>query len=145
MMGGVPRLNFQRYDALRPSSAARVGATPAAPAVRDLGSLRGTRGTVRVVNRTFEWGVAIATFMSVLSVVPRHCTRLTCCLHPNLRKIKCGADHCKANPPPPPPCGAQQPLPMLQDRGCGGSLQALTNYGGLCRSRLQCPLQATPA
>ena len=37
------------------------------------------------VNRIFQWEVAIATFLSVLGVVPRHCARLTCFLHPKLR------------------------------------------------------------
>jgi hypothetical protein len=41
---------------------------------------------VPFVDRTFEWGVAIATFSSVLRVVPRHCARLTYFLHPKLRK-----------------------------------------------------------
>ena len=29
------------------------------------------------VNGTFEWGVVIASFLSVLRSVPRHCARLT--------------------------------------------------------------------
>ena len=37
------------------------------------------------VNRTFEWGAVIAPFLSVLSIVPRHCARLTYFLHPKLR------------------------------------------------------------
>ena len=41
---------------------------------------------VSFVNRTFEWGVVIATFLSVLSIVPRHCARLTDFLPPKLRK-----------------------------------------------------------
>ena len=39
------------------------------------------------MNRTFEWGAVIATFLSVLSVVPCHCARLTCFLDPKLGKI----------------------------------------------------------
>ena len=39
-------------------------------------------GIVPFVNRTFEWGVVIATFLSVLSVVPRHCARLAYFFHP---------------------------------------------------------------
>ena len=38
------------------------------------------------MNRTFEWGVDIATFLSVLSIVPRHCARLTYFFRPKLRK-----------------------------------------------------------
>ena len=37
------------------------------------------------MNRTFEWGVAIATFC--FEYVPRHCARLTDFLHPKLRTI----------------------------------------------------------
>ena len=39
------------------------------------------------MNGTFEWGVVIATYLSVLSIMPRHCARLTFFLHPKLRKI----------------------------------------------------------
>ena len=42
---------------------------------------------VPLVNRRFEWGVAIATFLSVLSIVPRHCALLTNFPHPKLRKL----------------------------------------------------------
>ena len=35
----------------------------------------------------FEWGAVLATFLSVLSIVPRHCACLTCFIHPKLRKI----------------------------------------------------------
>ena len=42
---------------------------------------------VPFVDRTFEWGVVIATFLSVLSVVPCHCACLTYFLHPKLREI----------------------------------------------------------
>ena len=38
------------------------------------------------MKRTFERGVGIAAFLSVLSIVARHCACLTCCLHPRLRK-----------------------------------------------------------
>ena len=69
----------------------RGDADPAAPAVHpaacNLGNYRGTREIVPFVNRTFEWGVAIATFWSVLSIVPRHCAHLTYFLHPKLRKV----------------------------------------------------------
>ena len=40
------------------------------------------------VNHTFDLGVAIATFLSVLSIVPHHCACFTYFLHPKLRKIK---------------------------------------------------------
>ena len=40
-----------------------------------------------LVNRTFEWGVVIATSLSVLSVVPRRCARLTSFFHSKLRNI----------------------------------------------------------
>ena len=36
---------------------------------------------------SFEWGVVTAPFLCVLSVVPRHCARLTHFLHPNLRNM----------------------------------------------------------
>ena len=39
------------------------------------------------MNRLFEWGVVVATLLSVLSVVPRPCARLTYFFHPKLRKI----------------------------------------------------------
>ena len=51
-----------------------------------MGDYHGTRGIAPFVNRTFERGVAIATVLSVWSIVPRHCAHLTCCLHPKLRK-----------------------------------------------------------
>ena len=38
------------------------------------------------MTRTFEWGVGITTFSSVLNVVPCHCARLPYFLHPKLRK-----------------------------------------------------------
>ena len=50
---------------------ANGNATPAAPAARNLGSDDGTGDSVAFVNRAFEWGVAV--FLSVLSIVPRHC------------------------------------------------------------------------
>ena len=58
------------------------GANPAAPAARYLRNYRETEEIVPFVNRTFEWGVVIATFLSVL---PRRCARLTYFLHPQLR------------------------------------------------------------
>ena len=59
---------------------------PAEPAAHTLGNYHGIREIVPFVNRTFEWGVVIATFLSVLSMgVPRHCARLTYFLHPKLR------------------------------------------------------------
>ena len=39
------------------------------------------------VNGTLEWGVGIATFLSALSIVPRHCACLTHFLHPKLTTI----------------------------------------------------------
>ena len=36
---------------------------------------------------TFEWGGVIATLLSILSIVPRHCARLIHFLHPKLREI----------------------------------------------------------
>ena len=56
-----------------------------APRGVQLGECRGTGGIVPFVNRTFEWGVVIATFLSVLSTVPRRCARLTDFLHPKVR------------------------------------------------------------
>ena len=63
-------------------------AAPAArPAARNFGNYHGTWELVPFVNRTFERGAVIATFLSVLSTVRRHCARLTYSLHPKLRKI----------------------------------------------------------
>ena len=63
-------------------------ADPAArPAACNLDNYHGTGECVPFVIRTFEWGVAIATFLSVLSIVPRHCARLTDFLLSQLRKI----------------------------------------------------------
>ena len=39
------------------------------------------------MSRTFEWGVVIAAFLSVSSLVPRRYARLAYFLHPKLRKI----------------------------------------------------------
>ena len=39
------------------------------------------------MTRTLERGVAITTFLSVLSVVPRHRAHLIYSLHPELREI----------------------------------------------------------
>ena len=57
------------------------------PAARDLGNYCGTGEIVPFVNRTFEWAVVIATFLSVLSIVPHYCARLTYFFHPKLREI----------------------------------------------------------
>ena len=57
------------------------------PAAHNFGTYHGTWGIAPFVNRTLEWGAVIATFLSVLSVVPRPCARLTCFLHPKLRKF----------------------------------------------------------
>ena len=42
---------------------------------------------VPFVNGTLEWGAVIATVLSGLSIVPRHCARLTSFLHPKLREM----------------------------------------------------------
>ena len=39
------------------------------------------------MNHTFEWGVVIATFLCILTIVPCHCARLTYSLNPKLRGI----------------------------------------------------------
>ena len=62
-------------------------ASPAAPAARDSGNCRGTEELVPVVNRICEWGAVIATFLSVLSIGPRHCARLADFLHPKLKEV----------------------------------------------------------
>ena len=54
------------------------------------------------MNRTFEWGVGIATLLSVLSIVPRHCAHWTHFLHPKSREINAAA-HC---PDPVVPAGS---------------------------------------
>ena len=53
----------------------------------NFGNYRVTGELLPFVNCTFEWGVVIATVLSVLSIVPRHCARLTYFLHPKWRKI----------------------------------------------------------
>ena len=68
----------------QPGAAVEFAGGGANPAARHLGNYRGTGGNVPVVNRTFEWGAVIATF---LAVVPRHCARLTNFLHPKSRSI----------------------------------------------------------
>ena len=72
------RARDTRHRAHGVGHGARAGgnANPAAPAARNLGNSSRNRGNVPFVNRTFEWGVSIATCLSVLSVVPRHCSRL---------------------------------------------------------------------
>ena len=62
-------------------------AHPAAPAARNLGNYHRVGEIVPFVNRACEWGVAIATFLSVLSTVLCHCARLTYFLHPKVRKM----------------------------------------------------------
>ena len=66
-------------------------ANPAAlavrPAARNLGIYHGIGGILPCVNCIIEWGVVIALFLSVLSIVPCYCARLTNFLHPKLRKI----------------------------------------------------------
>ena len=59
------------------------GANPA----HNLGDYHGTGKIVPFVNYGFEWEVVVSTFLSVLSIVPCHCARLTYFLHPKLRKI----------------------------------------------------------
>ena len=63
---------------------APIGLSPltlgnASPAAHNLGNYRGKGESVPFVNSTFEWGVVFATILllSVLSVVPHHCVRLT--------------------------------------------------------------------
>ena len=48
---------------------------------------RGTGENIPFLNCTFEWGVVITTFLSILSILPRHCARLTDFLRPKLRKM----------------------------------------------------------
>ena len=57
------------------------------PAARNLGIYRGKGEIAPFVNRTFEGGVVIAAFLSILTTVPRHCAHLTYFLHTKLRKI----------------------------------------------------------
>ena len=57
------------------------------PVARSLGTYHGTGEIVPFVIRTFEWEVVVAICLSVLSIVPRLCARLTYFLHPKLRQI----------------------------------------------------------
>ena len=61
-------------------------AAPAAPAAQNLGKYPGTGEIIPFLTRAFEWGVVIAKILSVVSIVPCHCARLTYFLHPKLRK-----------------------------------------------------------
>ena len=54
-----------------------------APVARNLGNYRGTGEIAPIVNRTFEWGVAIATFLSVLSFVARNTRSRSPGFHPS--------------------------------------------------------------
>ena len=73
-------------DPVAPGNA-NSAAHAARPAARNSGNYHGIGEFVPSVNRTLEWGVVIATFLSVLSIVPRHCARLNDFLHPESRKI----------------------------------------------------------
>ena len=70
---------------------------------------------VPFVNRTFEWGAVIATSVSLLSVVPRHCAHLTYFLHPpkKTEETECGANCRYPIPPAWEECAnwSFQPLP----------------------------------
>ena len=85
----------------------------ATPTARNLSNCRGTGGNVPFVKHIFEWGVIIATFLSVLSNVPSHCARLTYFLHPKMREI-----HAVLITPQPIAlplqcaCGAQEAFPL---------------------------------
>ena len=58
------------------------------------------------MNRTFEWGVVTATFLSVLSIVPHHCIMFTS--FTQIEESECGANYPKAKYPyPSGACGAQ--------------------------------------
>ena len=94
----------QTSDAASPFGRPKVciGEPPPGDVVERLRTVGGGGGGVRPPNplhppappeprfHTFEWGAVIAPFLSVLSVVPRHCARLTDYLHPKLRRIYLG-------------------------------------------------------
>ena len=70
------------------------------------------------MNRTFEWGVASATFVSALRTVPRHCARLTDFLHPKLRTLNAGlATLAYPSPVAPAVPLGQGPKPLLFSLG----------------------------
>ena len=90
------------------------------PAARNLGNYHGTWEITPFVDRIFERGVIIATFLSVLSIVPPppDCARLTHFFHPNLREINAVLGT-PQDPSPAAPaarlrcgCGAQEALPQ---------------------------------
>ena len=56
------------------------------PAACSLDNCCETGEIIPFVNCTLEWGVVSATFLSVLSIVPRHCARLINFFHSNSRK-----------------------------------------------------------
>ena len=82
--GGI----WRWYLMLASRTPALGGANPAArPAAHNLGSYRGIGEIVPLVNCIFQWGVVIGAFLSVLSIVPCSCARLTYFFHPKSRQI----------------------------------------------------------
>ena len=55
--------------------------------MHNLGNYPGTGEIVPFVNRSFQWRVVIATFLSIFSIMPRHCAHLTYFFHPKFREI----------------------------------------------------------
>ena len=80
-------LSIEPFSQTAPAPAQFWGALftpPLKTLLPNLGIDHRTGETAPFVNRTVEWGVLVATFLSVLGIVPRHCARLTF-LHPKLR------------------------------------------------------------
>ena len=68
-----------------PARPAARGTGNATPEARSLGNHHGTGGIESFGNGPVEWGVVIATCVSVLSAVPGLCARSASFLHPKLR------------------------------------------------------------
>ena len=85
------------------------------------------------MNRPFERGVAIATFLSALSIVPRHCACLTYLPRRKLRTIHAALIALKLLPLP---CGACVGASVL---GTGGALPCACDPPGEGRREVRAP------
>ena len=95
----------------------------------------GTRELVPFVKRPFEWGVGVATFLSVLSHVPCRCARLTDFLHPKLRKVDAVLLAPTAHDLSPAACGKHSPGLCIRLGLCPGLRPFLCCLWGSRRGR----------
>ena len=117
-------------------------ATPAAPVARNLSNYYGTGETVLFVNRSLKWGGSIATRLSVLSIVPRHCAQLTDFLHPKLRKINAVLITPHLMSVPCGACGAQEAFPIPDHRST--MVAPLQHHSGIAHQQCACGAHARP-